>query len=474
MRFGLLFSGTLLSGMLLSCNRYEFFNVAGYEQASFSNDADILFVIDNSASMWQEGAALGQNFNAFISQLTSQSGGSDPVSGLGDAVDDYVSYVTKRGDFIDYQLAITTTTVDYTGAGATDALEPGEAGLLIGEPIGRKESDVETAFKKDLLCNTVYWDSQELLAPENQDPTYDCAAGADPEFVSVQYLDCLCGTGQWESPAGSGQEEPLEAALLALCRAEENPPDVCYEVSEGTSSVFGTNDVGTNDGFLRDGSTVVIVILGDEGDTSRRIANGSANVEPYLEAFAAFERNIKVVALGPDLVPDSDGLGYSMPCNNGGATDWAALRLMNMTAETNGFYRSLEEESSNGCELSDFAVHLEKLGVLLNNLDTSFRLATIPDVTSIQVYVDGKTINPSVVLSTTPEGLPLTYDKGWSYESADNAVAFWGDPILNPNKLDEGCCVPDYQSDVRIYYRPLSGKPRELPFSVSASQDTGN
>ena len=62
--------------------------------------------------------------------------------------------------------------------------------------------------------------------------------------------------------------------MLALCRAEE-PPEVCYTLEDGSPSVFGTNDINTNDGFLRDDSTVVVVILGDEGDTSRRIATGS-------------------------------------------------------------------------------------------------------------------------------------------------------------------------------------------------------
>ena len=32
------------------------------------------------------------------------------------------------------------------------------------------------------------------------------------------------GTNGWDNPSGSGQEEPLEAALMALCRAEEIPP----------------------------------------------------------------------------------------------------------------------------------------------------------------------------------------------------------------------------------------------------------
>ena len=125
-------------------------------------------------------------------------------------------------------------------------------------------------------------------------------------------------------------------------------------------------------------STVVIVILGDEGDTSRRIPNGSADVTPYLDAFEQFERNIKIVSLGPNLVPDDDGLGYSLPCNNGGSTDWAAKRLLDISGQTKGFYRYLEEEIDGECALSDFAVHLDKLGDLLNNLDTSFQLATIP------------------------------------------------------------------------------------------------
>ena len=148
---------------------------------------------------------------------------------------------------------------------------------------------------------------------------------------------------------------------MALCRAEENPPDACYEIDAGTPTVFTDADIGTNDGFLRDDSTVVIVILGDEGDTSRRIPNGSADVTPYLDAFEQFERNIKIVSLGPNLVPDDDGIGYSLPCNNGGSTDWAALRLLDISAQTKGFYRYLEEEIDGEC------TYLTLLYILINS-----------------------------------------------------------------------------------------------------------
>ena len=50
-------------------SKVEFFHLAGYEQESFSNDADILFVIDNSSSMKEEAQSLGNNFNVFINLL---------------------------------------------------------------------------------------------------------------------------------------------------------------------------------------------------------------------------------------------------------------------------------------------------------------------------------------------------------------------------------------------------------------------
>ena len=35
-------------GLLAGCNNYPVLRVTGYEQATFNNRADILFVIDNS------------------------------------------------------------------------------------------------------------------------------------------------------------------------------------------------------------------------------------------------------------------------------------------------------------------------------------------------------------------------------------------------------------------------------------------
>ena len=66
-----LLASMLLPLTLVGCNRYEMFRLAGYEQASFSNDADLVFIIDNSPSMEEEATALAQNFGVFIDTLTT-------------------------------------------------------------------------------------------------------------------------------------------------------------------------------------------------------------------------------------------------------------------------------------------------------------------------------------------------------------------------------------------------------------------
>lgn len=437
--------------LLGSCNQYAYFNVAGFEQATFSNDADILFVIDNSTSMREEATALGLNFNAFIEKLTSEEGAQQKTDDLNDAVDNFVTYIEDRGRFIDYQLGITSTTVDFS-VGPTDGVDPGEAGLLLGTPaiIDKYDDNVEISFRRSLLCEATYWELSSL--PSNIDYTCD---SNDPQLdesgeITIEYLDCVCGDTDWESVSGSGNEEPLEAALLALCRAVEDPPEVCFD----PQTPFDSNALETNSGFLREGSTVLVVIVGDEGDNSRRMAQGDTDPEIYSDAFAAFGRPIKFVTIGPNYKTETGDFS----CNSGGATTWAVERLRALSNQSGGFYRPLEVESSDGgCELADFGVHLEELGELLNNLDTIFRLQSIPDITSITVYVDGEQVLESAVLNQAdvdadPIGTLPEYGDGWTYSSAENAVIFWGD------------AVPDYNQVVRIYYRPLEDNPRDLPF----------
>ena len=72
--------------------------------------------------------------------------------------------------------------------------------------------------------------------------------------------------------------------------------------------------------------------------------------------------------------------------------------------------------------------------------------------------MDGEQIAESVVINqddvdADPAGTAAEYGDGWSYSSSENAVIFWG------------AAIPDYNQEVRIYYRPLEDNPRELPFT---------
>ncbi len=440
----------LLASGLTGCNKYLLFNQAGYEQASFSNEADILFVIDNSASMAEETEALGLEFNSFINRLTSAE--VDPATEtLTNAVDNYLSYTQNRGRFLDYNLGIVTTSVAFDG-GTSGGVDPGEAGYLIGDPIAKGEGDVAAAFREQLFCDTAYWGDTNV--PTDDYTQEDCDNGVQPDLISQEYLDCICGFAEWEdTPQGSGNEEPLEAALMALCRASDDPPEACFE----PLSPFASTTSATNEGFLRDKGTTVIVMISDEGDNSRRMDTGVIDAtEAYLAPFADFGKPVKLVGITPAI--EDEELGGGIICGadlSPAPPTWSIERIIDATAATGGFHENIIVQSADGCAPSDFSKHLERLGDLLNNLLTSFQLQSIPDVTTIRVWVEGEEVDPADPndAEEVAEGSD-PYGPGWSYDPGNNAVVFWGS--------DDD--LPGFNEDVEIFYRPLSGTPRSLPF----------
>ncbi len=439
----------VLLALLGGCNSYQMFSLAGYEQASFSNDADVVFVIDNSNSMWQESGEMALNFNAFIDYLTDPNGGAYGTDDLADAVDNFVSFTTRRGAQLDYQLAITTTSVDIA-EGPSATLDPGEAGTFVGDPeIMATDEPTGDEFRQALLCEATCWTSSgKNQVPD--DPEYVCGQPADE--ISTDYLNCPenCGVGGWDyNHCGSGTEEPLEAAYEALCRAVENPPAACFD----TISELSKDDAQTNGPIVRPGSTVVVVIVTDEGDNSRRLAEGEADPAPYLDLFAGFENPIKFAAIAPDY----DAENSEFICNNAGAAPWAVQRLQTVASVTGGFYDPISvlapgATDVNDCVTADFSEHLIDLGELLNSLLSSFKLRSIPDESTIRAFVDGDEIPKAELTSGTPGTSSAVYGDGWSYDPSENAVTFWGDAI------------PDYNQAVEIIYLPLEGTPRDFPF----------
>lgn len=439
----------LLSLLLLSgCNSYEVFRVTGFEQANFSNDADILFIVDNSGSMQPEASDLAINFHEFIGQLTAAEGSNVPRATLADAVGSYLREKSGNGT-IDYQLGLINTSVDYTN-GADPGIEPGEAGLLVGEVINRSTPDAAVAFQDQLLCQTTCWSELELAV----NPDHVCGDPLEDE-VTIEYLDCACGVDLWRDHCGAGTEEGLEAGLMALCRAVDTPPDVCFEYVDPvggtamTPTVFNAGDAGSNAGFLREGANTILVIVTDEGDGSRRMAIADTDVAPYLEAFSTFENPVRIAVIGPPHPEDEEGV-HDDSCLDG-ALGWGVERYQNAAAESSAVYIDLTNIDE-GCAPNDFSENLKKIGDLLSTLLTIFELQSYPDAASIQVWVDGERVAHSELLSGAEETHDAVYGDGWNYEAAYNAVKF------------NGAAVPAYNADVRIYYLPLGGTPRELPF----------
>jgi hypothetical protein len=288
------------------------------------------------------------------------------------------------GENIDYRLAITTTTNTFT-EGWTLQPDPGEAGLFVGtRPVVYKgDADAAHRFKQNLGCWASCWHGYDM----ESNAAYMGTAGDCPfpdsngdgtvdkdDVATTQYLDCLCVDAglpdgkTWDADelCGSGLEMHLESSLMSLCRSVEDPPDICTH----SRSSFEDSWIQTNRDWLREDSTIVVVYVTDEGDTSEQtvgglLANGEDDVSVYLEAFDQFDRTIKFAAIGPDLQCESENI-CTFECNTGGATTQGVRRLMNMATATGGFYNGITEGTD--CEVADFSKHLNDLSMLIKDL----------------------------------------------------------------------------------------------------------
>lgn len=426
--------------LLAGCNQYELFRLSGYQQESFSNQADILFVIDNSDSMTDEAAALATNFASFIELLQAQE---DEIvrEDLGDAVSNYQSYVQDRTSFVDFQIGITTTEVEVA------------RGELLGahgqEILSRGDPKLADKFVENLLCDaTCFRGSSDI----KNDPSHQCGDPLGDE-LTVQYLDCVCGAGNWRDVncAESGREEGLEAVFLALCRAVPNPPSTCFDGTQAfdgsgeVPSLFTQADKLSNDGLVRPRSTFIPVIVSDEGDDSRREAPGNGLAGKYQQLFDSFSPRLSWVTITPPLSdtgkPPTGCIGY---------TDWGALRYDYMVRVSNGLKINISEPRSGECPTTDFGDALAEFGQLLRNLLTVFELQSVPDPDSILVFIEGDEIPRAEQRNTDKYGLPV-YGDGWTYEIELNAIRF------------HGSAIPENDAVVQVYYLPVDGMPREFP-----------
>ena len=132
------------------------------------------------------------------------------------------------------------------------------------------------------------------------------------------------------------------------------------------------------------------------------------------------------------------------------ALGWLGVRRLLLLLQTDHRYTTdlAEVMPSASAETGpwDLPFVREELGALLNDLLTNFPLQSVPDPSTIRVFVDDEEITAA---DLNGQG---EYSDGWSYDPSQNAISF------------HGSAVPDYNAEVEIYYLPLSGMPRELPF----------
>lgn len=420
----------LALALATGCNSYDLFRLAGYQQESFQNSADVLFVIDNSESMLLETSDLVENFGGFIQNIAALEAEIGDQQGLADAVDNYVHFVEDQSAFVDFQFAVTTT----------DPQDKGEA--LGSGVVGRSDPDLVDAFIDNVLCEAACM--EEAVFPSEN---YDCG---DPfTEVSEEYVACACGDN-WQSTSncGTSEEAGLETVFLALCQAVPSPPVACfadYTDADGNTvpAPLDEGDILKNEGLLREGANFVPVIVTDEGDSSNRIAHGEGTADEYLSLYEQFDVRMTFVTIAPTIDENNQ-----IECPGQGS-DWGVARYAWMSHFTDGRFVPIDETPA--CVTRDFEEVLTELGALLSNLLTVFPLQSVPVPGTITAVVDGRNIPQAEVTGQDAFGLDI-YSDGWSYRPADNSVEF------------HGAAIPGYNADVQIFYLPVDGMPRELPF----------
>jgi hypothetical protein len=318
---------------------------------AFSVAADVLFVVDNSSSTSPYSGAMIENMPAFV---TAMANASRPV---------------------DFNLAFTTTSMAFSNGFTGDA-DPAEAGRIVDLPITAEDDNNAHLLAQQLGCWASCWNGYDMPS----DTTYTGTTGDCPfpedGVATTQYVDCLCNDvaypegENWDSTelCGSGNEMPVEAALMAMCRTVDDPPPICSHVG----SPFQDSWIGTNSGWLRPDTPTHIIFVTDEGDSSEisvggLYGNSEDEADVYVEAFNEFGLNITFSAIGPTLDCSEDGLCTTV-CSNVGfpPSRTSSMRLKNLADATGGLYRGITEAGESGdgadtCPTSNFQPHLRAL-----------------------------------------------------------------------------------------------------------------
>lgn len=248
---------------------------------------DVLFVIDNSNSMREEQEAVARELTAFIDEL--RKGGGVPS---------------------DFNVGVITTSVYLNGrvGGRPFVLSyPKQSGKL--RPVPELLPDAGA-------------DLDPLMAER-------VISGTDPDLISKFARLVRQGT------SGSGQETPFEAVRLAL-------------LSDLASTPLSA---GGNQGFLRDGARLLVVVLTDEDDCSEEVRPPTVSVGDNSTVADCTDNQLQLTTVGEYFTLFSQGL------KNGDGTGkeiiWTAIAPVGMGSKAamavldNGQVRNIDCPTSN-------------------------------------------------------------------------------------------------------------------------------
>jgi hypothetical protein len=290
------------------------------------------------------------------------------------------------------------------------------------------DPNLEAAFHENLLCYTACF-AERAVVPNV--PGYQCGDPFDGR-ISQQYLDCTCGVDQWVGACGAAVEEPIESVWDTICRALDDPPPECFD----PPSPLDPRLAGSNKGLVRPRTTIIPVVITDEGDSSRRTPSVEPVPEPYLTLFDDLGIDMSWAIIAPALDED-----FEVACPDSAATSWGLMRFDILAQETGGLRLAIDDEH---CETTDWAASLDRLGDLVTTGISVFRLPQVPIQDSIAVQVGHEAWDEADAVGRDLFGR-IAFTDGWTYDDEERTVELHGDAI------------PEAGEDVSIWYLPAGG-----------------
>ena len=517
-----------LAASNVACNSYDLLIHDHFAQASFSNRVDILWQVDSSNSMAGNQANLQTSFDCFINQLAGSGGQTScdtdtdcPAGGtcnpcgycdvdeeplelntLSDAIDVYEQFLGNRTQFLNYQMGVTTSQ-------ATPCANDPDAYAGCEDSVGNTGRLRSLANAADDVSHppTFLYPDSETLVEDFKNLVNVGVDGSNVEYGFWVSTLAICASldlpfdsdfTDWGSDTlftCSGTNWDLSHPWAPFCRCL---PQEFYDYN------VVVDENGDERRFLRDNSTLVVIAVTDEGDSTPHLGTAEwpwadeieadcvigepwpvsvqeqcenatsitcenyCKIEYFLDFYESIDRRVVFAVMGPGAELNTDQQGnvtLTSVCNDQNSSP-QELEFYLWGAElTNGMYAPIDVPISGDtapCEDADFNQALSDLGRLVSNLSSGWHLSTVPDLGTVSVFIQGLEVPPAECDPEYDEcppeepptctGSPSAGLNGWTYDESAQSIQFHGD------------CIPDFNQVVDIYYLPLSGGGRPLPF----------